>query len=128
MSIYSTQTDTDFGKVYDRNHDQKLKHFNDILQALNLPKVELDKPQTKQTQTMSKQMLALDQVRQGGFIVGSIDDNASVSFSSTPRIHNTAQEARTECKRLATAQPGKAFIFVKLAGAELVPQATTISI
>jgi hypothetical protein len=77
---------------------------------------------------MSKQMLALDQVRIGGFIVGSIDENASVSFSSIPRIHETATDARTECKRLAASQPGKAFIFVKLAGAELIPAAKSISI
>lgn len=105
---------------------QKVAQFNEILRALNLPEVELDKP--KQTTNMSKQMMALDQVRQGGLIVGSIDEDAKVSFSVSPRIHNTATDARTECKRLATAQPGKAFIFVKLAGAELVPQATAVSI
>lgn len=115
--------------AYDlRPSAQKVAQFNEILTALGLPEVALDSNPNKHAKIMSKQMMALDQVRQGGFLVGSIDDNATVSFSSTPRIHNTAGEARTECKRLAATQPGKAFIFVKLAGAELVPQTTSVSI
>ena len=43
-------------------------------------------------------------------------------------IHTDALAARTECKRLATARPGKAFIFVKLAGAEMVPAQRAVSI
>lgn len=128
MSIYATQTDTDFGQVYNHPSPQKVAQFNDILKAMGIPEVSLDSQPNKHNKIMSKQMTALDQVRQGGYIVGSIDTNATVSFSGTPRIHNTAQEARLECKRLAASQPGKAFIFVKLAGAELVPQATAVSI
>ena len=127
-STYTTQTDTDFGQIYSRPTKQKVDQFNDILRALNLPEVSLDSQSNKLNKTMSKQMMALDQIRAGGFIVGSIDANGSVSFSSAPRIHDSATEARAECKRLATSQPGKAFIFVKLAGAELVPQATPVSI
>jgi hypothetical protein len=111
----------------------KEEQLNDILRVLNLPTIEFEPKYTirkegTQINTMSKQMIALDQIREGGFIVGSIDTNASVSFSSVPRIHPTATEARAECKRLAAIHPGKAFIFVKLAGAELVPQATPVSI
>jgi len=115
------------------NETEKVEQFNDILRALNLPPVEIKPKYTlreegTQIYTMSKQLTALNQIREGGFIVGSIDTNGTVSFSSAPRIHSTSIEARTECKRLAATQPGKAFIFVKLAGAELVPQATPVSI
>jgi hypothetical protein len=109
------------------------EQLNGILRVLNLPPINFEPKYTlrkegKQINTMSKQMMALDQIREGGFIVGSIDANAIISFSGVPRIHTTATDARTECKRLAAMYPGKAFIFVKLAGAELVPQATPVSI
>ena len=111
-----------------------IKQFNTLeellasMNPMNPIQFQFKEPGKQMEQIMSKQMTALDQVRQGGYIVGSIDANATVSFSGTPRIHNTTQEARLECKRLAASQPGKAFIFVKLAGAELVPQATAVSI
>ena len=113
------------------NKDEKLEQFNDILAALNLPRIEVtDKPkytlrkEGTQIVDRTKQEAALDQVRQGGFIVGSIDTIGSISFSSNPVVHSTATQARAECARLARIHPGKAFVFVKLAGAEMVPTAT----
>lgn len=125
MSLYKTQTDTSY-QYATHPRTQKVSEFNEILRALNLPAISEDKLPTKQN--MSKQQIALDQVRSGGYLVGSIDAGAAVSFSTYPRIHETPADARAECKRLAAQNPGKAFIFVKLAGAELIPQATAVSI
>lgn len=78
--------------------------------------------------TMNKQEQALNSVRAGNFIVGSIDTAGMLSFNSSPATHNSATSARQECARLAKIYPGKAFVFVKLSGAELVPVAQTVSI
>lgn len=114
----------------DKSSQQKIVQFNEILSALGLPTVALEKAQTKQGYNMevTKQEVALNEVRRGGFIIGSIDASANVSFAINPVIHNDAQSARAECKRLAGINPGKAFIFVKLVGAELVPTQRAISI
>lgn len=67
-------------------------------------------------------------VQRGGVIIGSIDANGTVSFASNPVIHLDNSAARVEAKRLATQNPGKMFIMAKLAGAEYVPTANSISI
>lgn len=67
-------------------------------------------------------------IKAGKFIVGSFTEQSGLSFSEKPVTHDTAIEARTECKRLAKLNPGKLFVFVKLAGAELLPVNTTVSI
>ena len=112
---------------FEATSPQKVEQFNNILRTLGLPEVELTKQGSKMEERTC-QDIALDSVRQGLFIVGSIDINGAVSFSTNPIVHNNAHAARAESKRLAAMNPGKAFIFVKLAGAELVPSARTISI
>lgn len=67
-------------------------------------------------------------VQRGGVIIGSVDVNGTVSFASNPVIHLDNSAARVEAKRLATQNPGKMFIMVKLVGAEYVPTANSISI
>jgi len=79
-------------------------------------------------QTETRQESSLNNVRAGSFIVGSIDDKGEFGFSTIPVIHPNATSARVECKRLSSTNPGKAFIFVQLRGAELVPMNTSISI
>ena len=78
----------------------------------------------KENMTQAKM---LEMVRSNVLIVGSIDSQGLFSVSGNPAFHYSAQTARAECSRLASLNPGKAFIFMKLAGAELMP-ATRISI
>lgn len=68
-------------------------------------------------------------IRSRLFLVGSISAGGDVSFAANPTVHYTAGSARNECKRLAGANPGKTFIFVRLEGAErAVPTPTLVSI
>lgn len=80
------------------------------------------------TKNITDQNTAVLSVKAGKFIIGSFTDQAGMSFSAQPTAHDTAIEARTECKRLAKLYPGKLFVFVKLTGAELLPVLTTVSI
>jgi hypothetical protein len=85
-------------------------------------------PKQEKQMEQTKQNMALDNVKAGKFIVGSVDFSGAVSFSSYPVPHDTAQQARSECRRLSALNSGKAFIFAKLTGAELVPMSKSISI
>ena len=67
---------------------------------------------------------ALNAIRAKNFIVGSIGPSNGISFSANPVLHTSAQTARAECSRLAKTYPGKVYVFVQLAGAELVPNGT----
>lgn len=80
-----------------------------------------------ETTKITTQSDAFDAIRQQGYIVGSIDYTGCISFSPSPKVHYGPQSARSECARLAKTSPGKAFFFVKLVGAEMVPT-NTISI
>ena len=52
------------------------------------------------------------------FIIGTLDPKLGVSFSSFPVVHDTAEQAREECLRLADQNPtsGKTFFFVQIMG------------
>lgn len=63
----------------------------------------------------------LDAVRNRSFIVGSIDKFGTFSASDNPKMHATEMSARTEATRLAIETPGKAYIILKLCGAEMIP-------
>ena len=84
---------------------------------------ELDNMNT----TIHTQTDAISAIRAKQFIIGSISANGGISFSLTPAVHNTATEARKECKRLAQLSSGKMYFFVQLSGAEMVP-VTSVSI
>ena len=130
-----SNTNTGKGRPYDAPSAQKVEQFNDILRALGLspvdvkdgPKYTLRKEGT-QVEHRTQQDRSLDSVRNGMFIIGSVDALGAVSFASNPMVHADATTARAECKRLAGLNPGKAFIFVKLSGAELVPSQRSLSI
>ena len=92
----------------------------------NVPNPKYKEP-INELETMSKintQQDAINSVKSGWFIIGSVSATGDVSFSSIPTLQYNAQDARTECKRLATLTPGKLYIFVKLSGGELVPNFT----
>ena len=84
----------------------------------------INEPKMNKIQT---QAAALHAVKQHDFIVGSVDSNGFFSVAQNPSVHTTAADARTECKRLARLTPGKAFVFLTMSGAEMVP-VQTISI
>lgn len=73
---------------------------------------------------INTQQEAIKQVKNGTYIIGSVEANGLVSFSATPSIQYNSQNARAECKHLAAINPGTLFIFVKLSGGEMVPNAT----
>jgi hypothetical protein len=72
------------------------------------------------------QINALAQVKARKFIIGTIDYNGYFSLSSRPFYHGTDLEAKRECTRLATLNPGKAFIYMQLAGGAMLPAVTEI--
>lgn len=49
----------------------------------------------------------------GKFIIGTIDGQ-TVSFSNTPRVHESYQQVTDEAERLARSNPSKTFIVAKL--------------
>lgn len=53
----------------------------------------------------------------GQFIVGSLRADKSLSFSDRPVIHLTEDVARTEVARLAKANPGKEYVYLRVLGA-----------
>lgn len=61
-------------------------------------------------------------VRNRGYIVGTVSDEGVVSFSANPVVHVNKVAAQAEAARLSEQNPGKAFIFVQLAGGYLVPK------
>ena len=76
---------------------------------------------------ITTQESAFNVIKLQGYIIGSIDAQGNVSVSNSPKVHWGPHSARTECARLAKINPGKAFFFTKMIGAEMVPN-TFISI
>lgn len=74
--------------------------------------------------TLRTQIDALNAVRSRFFIIASVASNGDFSLSAFPAVHISAAEARIEAKRLAQLSPGKAFVILTLAGAEMVPVST----
>lgn len=81
-----------------------------------------------ETQRLNTQANFIIAVRKNYFVVGSVDDRGTMSFASNPVVHGGASAARAECARLAKLNPGKLYIFVQLAGGEMVPATQTVSI
>lgn len=73
------------------------------------------------------QAAALQSTKNRDFIIGSFDSTGAFSAALNPTTQTSVIEARQECKRLARLTPGKAFVFLQMSGAEMVP-VQTISI
>lgn len=50
------------------------------------------------------------------FIVGSISADGALSFSNWPVPHNDGDAALEEARRLATKEPGKAYVVAQFVG------------
>lgn len=75
------------------------------------------KPSEKENIMQQRRVdMTKNEVRTGTFIVGSISSAGEISFSSTPRVHETHQEARLEAERLAKNNPGKEFLVSEIKG------------
>lgn len=57
------------------------------------------------------------------YMVGSLDVNGVVSFSSQPVYHASEVSAKDECIRLAKSNPGKNFMYVRILGGAMLPSA-----
>lgn len=77
--------------------------------------------------TLRTQADALSAVRAKEYIIASVSTNGDFSVAESPAVHDSTTDARTEAKRLAKLSPGKAFVILTLAGAEMVP-VNTVSI
>lgn len=71
---------------------------------------------------------AVSAVRGNNIVLMSCDSQGVMSMASSPAVHYTPASARAECARLAKINPGKLFVYAKLAGGEMVPFSNTISI
>jgi hypothetical protein len=89
-------------RFLDNPEQFKIKHTNTTMYN--------DKLQNKQQLTAA--------VKGGQYLVGSFSEAQGISFSNFPAIHYSSQAARAECKRLATQNPNKTYVFVKLMGGE----------
>lgn len=65
---------------------------------------------------------ALAAVRRREWIVGSLDEKGSFSFSPNPATHPTEISAVAEANRLAAINPGKAYIAVRFTAGRMVPK------
>lgn len=92
--------------------------INELHQLINKPKMNT---------ILRTQADALSAVRGKEFIIASVSVNGDFSIAESPVAHDLATDARTEAKRLAKLSPGKAFVILTLAGAEMVP-VNTVSI
>lgn len=95
-----------------------------VISSDYIPKKEQEMNYTK----LTNQEIACNAIRGAQYVIGSIDSNGNFSISTNPVAHDTAIQARAECRRLAGLNPGKLFFFTKLGGAEYVPATQTISI
>lgn len=57
-----------------------------------------------------------DMVAARHYIVGSVSADGALSFSSYPVAHSDKDTAINEARRLATKEPGKAYIVAQLVG------------
>ena len=66
-----------------------------------------------------------DMVAARHFIVGSISANRTLTFSDRPASHNDRDAALNEARRLASKEPGKAFVVAQFVGGYVVSGITS---
>ena len=66
--------------------------------------------------------LALNDVKNRKFIVGSINSQGDFSISTKPVRHDSLDSAERECDRLSRLSPGTAYIAMQLSGGRLQPK------
>lgn len=85
------------------------------------------KKETNMNTILRTQADVLSAVRAKEYIIASVSVNGDFSIAESPAVHDSGTGVRTEAKRLAKLSPGKAFVILTLAGAEMVP-VNTVSI
>lgn len=87
-------------------------------------KEQINELDSMTSNTIRTQVEAINATRAGQYVIMSVSSNGDFSMSVSPVPHANALLARAECQRLASINPGKLFVFVKLAGGEMVPTST----
>ena len=84
--------------------------------------------QNNMNDKIQAQINAISATRGNNYVIMSCDSNGNMSMAANPVVHYASASARAECARLAKINPGKLFVYAKLAGGEMVPFSNTISI
>lgn len=92
------------------------ERINDLLEKYN---------QTKKETQMSNQANVLKNVTERNFIVGIINCAGTVSVSMNPVYHEYEPAAVVEAKRLASLNPGTAYMVLQLKSAFVATGFTT---
>ena len=71
---------------------------------------------------MNKETLAINDVKARKWIVGSLNAEGLFSISASPVRHDSRDSADREAARLASQNPGTAYIVMQLQGGRLVPK------
>ncbi len=71
---------------------------------------------------MNKEQLAINDVAARKWIVGSLSEHGTFSISANPIRHDTRDSAEREATRLASLNPGTAYITLQFQGGKLVPK------
>ena len=60
-------------------------------------------------------------IPRGNYIVASVDPAGNTSISTTPKQHFSEDTATSEAKRLASVNPGKQFIVLRVTAVAMLP-------
>ena len=105
----------------------KDEFYNSVFEIINKEPINELENMNENTK-INTQNKAITAIKQGQYIIGSVDSQGNMSFANNPVPHAYDYQARAECKRLALLSPGKMFFFAELTGGEMTPTVSTISI
>ena len=67
------------------------------------------------------QLVPKAHIPRGTYIVASVDPAGNASISTTPKQHLSEYTATSEAKRLASVNPGKQFIVLRVTAVAMLP-------
>lgn len=70
---------------------------------------------------LKNQVVPRAHIPRGNYIVASVDQSGNTSLATNPKQHFNEETATSEAKRLASANPGKQFIVLKVTAVAMLP-------